>query len=29
MSGIGREGISATLEEYSQVKNYIIQGAFS
>lgn len=26
MSGIGREGISCLLEEYSQVKNYIVRG---
>jgi hypothetical protein len=25
MTGLGREGISTTLEEFSQVKNYIIQ----
>jgi acyl-CoA reductase-like NAD-dependent aldehyde dehydrogenase len=28
MTGLGREGISSTLEEFSQVKNYIIQNVF-
>ena len=28
-SGIGREGISASLEEFSELKTYIIKGAFS
>lgn len=27
-SGIGREGVSTTLEEFSQEKNYIIRGVF-
>ena len=29
MTGIGREGISTTLEEHSQLKSYIIKGAFN
>ncbi len=28
MTGIGREGVSATLEEYSQQKSYVIKGVF-
>lgn len=28
MTGIGREGVSTTLEEHSQLKSYIIKGAF-
>ena len=28
MSGVGREGISCSLEELTQVKSYIIKGAF-
>ncbi len=28
MSGLGREGISCSLEEFSEVKNYILKGAF-
>ena len=25
-SGLGREGVSASIEEYSQVKTYILKG---
>ncbi len=28
MTGLGREGISSTLEEFTQVKNFIIQNVF-
>lgn len=28
MSGLGREGISTSLEEFSQLKNYVLKGAF-
>ena len=28
MTGLGREGVSCTLEEHSQLKSYIIKGAF-
>ncbi len=28
MSGLGREGISASLEEFSVVKSYVLKGAF-
>jgi succinate-semialdehyde dehydrogenase/glutarate-semialdehyde dehydrogenase len=27
-SGIGREGISVTLEEMSQIKNYVLKNIF-
>lgn len=27
MSGLGREGISTSLEEFSQIKNYVLKGA--
>ncbi|MCI2061547.1 MAG: aldehyde dehydrogenase family protein [Eubacteriaceae bacterium] len=29
MTGIGREGVSATLEEHSQIKSYIVKGVFN
>lgn len=29
MSGIGREGVSVSLEEFSQLKTYVIKGAFA
>lgn len=29
MSGLGREGISCSLEEFSAVKNYVLKGAFA
>lgn len=29
MSGIGREGTSVTLEEYSQIKTYFVKGVFN
>ncbi len=28
MSGLGREGISVSLEEFSQIKSYVLKGAF-
>ena len=29
MTGLGREGISCSLEEFSQIKNYVLKGAFA
>ena len=29
MSGLGREGICCSLEEFSAVKNYVLKGAFA
>jgi len=28
MSGLGREGVSTSLEEFSQIKSYVLKGAF-
>ncbi len=29
LSGLGREGVSSSLEEFSQIKNYVVKGAMS